>query len=147
MDNRFIGTKIIIAEAMTRAAYVAFRGWQLPADENGADEGYLVEYEPDGKPNVEGRAGYVSWTPKAAFDAAYKSRPLVPGLLPHQQRVVDECAEMNERTGKLGAFIATDIFATLDQAEKDRLVKQAGLMNQLVNVLSERIQAFPKGGA
>jgi hypothetical protein len=69
---RFIGTKIIIAEAMTRAAYVAFRGWQLPADENGADEGYLVEYEPDGKPNVPGRDGYVSWTPKSAFDNAYR---------------------------------------------------------------------------
>jgi hypothetical protein len=70
--NRFIGTKIVIAEAMTRAAYVAFRGWQLPADENGADDGYLVEYEPDGKPNVPGRAGYVSWSPKAVFDAAYR---------------------------------------------------------------------------
>ena len=69
---RFIGTKIILAEAMTRAAYVAFRGWQLPANENGADPGYLVEYEPDGKPNVPGRDGYVSWTPKAAFDNAYR---------------------------------------------------------------------------
>ena len=70
--NRFIGTKIIIAEAMTRAAYNLFRGWTLPADENGADEGYLVEYQDGGKPNVLGRAGYVSWSPKEKFDAAYR---------------------------------------------------------------------------
>lgn len=145
--NRFIGTKVILAKPMTRAEYCAFRGWQVPGDENGHDQGHLVEYEPDGKPNVEGHAGYVSWTPKHAFDAAYRECPLVPGLALHQQRVIDECAEMNERMGKLSAFITTDIFVGLDQAEKNRLVKQAGLMNQLVDVLSERIQAFPKGGA
>jgi hypothetical protein len=70
--TRFIGTKIITAEPMTRAAYNEFRGWALPANENGADDGYLVEYEPDGKPNVPGRAGYVSWSPKTVFDAAYR---------------------------------------------------------------------------
>jgi hypothetical protein len=70
--GRFIGTKLIIAEAMTRAAYNAFRGWAMPPDEDGAEAGYLVEYEADGKPNVPGRAGYVTWTPKRAFDAAYR---------------------------------------------------------------------------
>lgn len=70
--SRYIGTKIILAEAMTRAAYNAFRGWQLPSDENGGDEGYLVEYTDGGKPNVPGRAGYVSWSPKEQFDNAYR---------------------------------------------------------------------------
>ena len=38
--------------AMTRLEYNQFRGWELPADENGADEGYLVEYVgPGQKPN------------------------------------------------------------------------------------------------
>lgn len=68
----FIGTKIVSAEAMTRAAYNLFRGWALPADENGDDEGYLVEYQDGGKPNVQGRAGYVSWSPKEQFDKAYR---------------------------------------------------------------------------
>lgn len=68
----FIGTKVITAEAMTRAAYNEFRGWVLPADENGADAGYLVEYQDGGKPNVPGRTGYVSWSPKEQFDAAYR---------------------------------------------------------------------------
>ena len=42
MSDLYIGTKMINAEPMTRAAYNVFRGWELPADENGDDEGYLV---------------------------------------------------------------------------------------------------------
>lgn len=70
--KRYIGTKLIAAVAMTRAAYNDFRGWALPADENGADDGYLVEYLDGGKPNVPSHAGYVSWSPKEQFDAAYR---------------------------------------------------------------------------
>lgn len=67
----FIGTKIIKAEPMNRECYNLFRGWKLPDDENGEDAGYLVEYVDGGKPNVEGHAGYVSWSPKEQFDNAY----------------------------------------------------------------------------
>lgn len=70
--QKFYGTKQIAAKPMTRLEYNQFRGWQLPADENGADEGYLVEYLDGGKPNVEGYAGYVSWSPKKQFEAAYQ---------------------------------------------------------------------------
>jgi hypothetical protein len=57
---------------MTRLAYNEYRGWTLPADENGADEGYLVEYLDGGKPNHPSHAGYISWSPKAQFDVAYR---------------------------------------------------------------------------
>lgn len=57
---------------MTRASYNALRGWTLPADENGGDDGYLVEYTDGGKPNHEDFAGYVSWSPKEQFDNAYR---------------------------------------------------------------------------
>jgi hypothetical protein len=72
MPKLFIGTKIIRAEPMTRAAYTTFRGWTLPANENGSDEGYLVEYLDGGKPNVGTHAGYVSWSPAEPFDNAYR---------------------------------------------------------------------------
>ena len=72
MSETYIGTKLIKAEAMNRAQYNAFRGWELPADENGADEGYLVEYLDGGKPNTTTHAGYVSWSPKEQFDNAYR---------------------------------------------------------------------------
>jgi hypothetical protein len=68
----FIGTKLVKMLAMTRAEYNAFRGWELPANENGADDGYLVEYLDGGKPNTPQYAGYVSWSPKAQADAAYR---------------------------------------------------------------------------
>lgn len=71
MEN-YYGTKRIAAKPMTRAEYNQFRGWELPSNENGADDGYLVEYLDGGKPNVEGFAGYVSWSPKEQFDNAYQ---------------------------------------------------------------------------
>ena len=71
--QQFYGTKNIAAKPMTRLEYNQFRKWELPSNENGEDEGYLVEYLDGGKPNVEGYAGYVSWSPKEQFDAAYKA--------------------------------------------------------------------------
>lgn len=70
--KRYIGTKIVKMKPMNRADYKALRGWILPEDENGADEGYLVEYTDGGKPNLEGYAGYVSWSPKEQADRAYR---------------------------------------------------------------------------
>ena len=78
MSETYIGTKLIKAEVMTRAEYNAFRGWELPTDENGADEGYLVEYLDGGKPNTTTHAGYVSWSPKEQFDNAYRKTSGMP---------------------------------------------------------------------
>ena len=73
--TQHIGVKLINAYPMTRLAYNDFRGWELPSDENGSDEGYLVEYLDGGKPNTDRFNGYVSWSPKDVFDKAY--RPVV----------------------------------------------------------------------
>ena len=70
--KRYIGTKVINAKPMTRLEYNQFRGWELPADENGADEGYLVEYIDGGAANTAQYAGYVSWSPKDVFERAYR---------------------------------------------------------------------------
>lgn len=68
----FIGTKTVYAKPMTRGDYNALRGWEVPADENPADEGYLVEYTDGGRANVAGFAGYVSWSPEDVFRRAYR---------------------------------------------------------------------------
>ncbi len=68
----YYGTKQIRAIPMTRGEYNTLRGWQIPADENPADGGYLVEYLDGGKPNVEGYDGYISWSPTDVFEAAYQ---------------------------------------------------------------------------
>jgi hypothetical protein len=69
--KQYIGVKLINAKPMTRAAYNEFRGWQLPANENGDDEGFLVEYLDGGKANTDLYAGYVSWSPAEVFHNAY----------------------------------------------------------------------------
>ena len=67
------GTKAILAAPMTRQEYNDYRGWTLPADENGDDAGFLVEYLDGGKSNHENHAGYISWSPKEVFENAYKA--------------------------------------------------------------------------
>ena len=57
---------------MNRQNYNDFRGWTLPSDEEGTDEGYLVEYIDGGKANTDIYDGYVSWSPKDVFDRAYR---------------------------------------------------------------------------
>lgn len=69
----YVGMKVVHAEAMTREAYNVLRGWQLPADEDGSDEGYIVEYADGiGVPNHKGFNGYISWSPKDVFEGSYK---------------------------------------------------------------------------
>lgn len=61
--KQYIGSKIVTAQSMSRGEYNDYRGWIIPPDENPADEGYLVRYQPD---------GYESWSPKEIFEAAYR---------------------------------------------------------------------------
>lgn len=65
-------------------------------------------------------------------------------LQPHQQRVVDEKAELDEKLDNLMAFTCTSpIFETLPTAEKGRLLEQRRVMHEYSKILGERIAAFP----
>lgn len=68
----YIGTKRIMAAPMTRGEYNAYRGWEIPANEEPADPGYLVEYRDGGKPNDSRHAGYISWSPADVFERSYR---------------------------------------------------------------------------
>lgn len=63
-------------------------------------------------------------------------------LAPHQQRVIGEKRELDDRLGKLVAFIDSAIFDGLDAEEQDRLRRQAACMADLSQILGERIAAF-----
>lgn len=142
------GTKRVHAKPMNRGDYNSYRGWEVPADENPADEGYLVEDADGGRGNDSRHAGYISWSPKDVFERSYKEVKTVPGLAPHQQRVVDEHAECLERLRKLRAFIgdAKGPFRQLDDAERHRLMHQEDVMTELAMVLAERarVRAAPQ---
>ena len=62
----------------------------------------------------------------------------------HQQRVIDEKAELDEKLVKLGAFISSSsVFLSLPEDEQLRLKTQAMHMSSYSKVLGERIAAFP----
>ena len=60
--KKYTRVKTIKAKPMSRGDYNEYRGWEIPADENSADEGYLVKYQD----------GYESWSPKYVFEDAYR---------------------------------------------------------------------------
>lgn len=59
--QKYIGVKQVEAKPMTRGEYNDYRGWTVPADENPADEGYLVKHSDN----------YVSWIAKDEFEKTY----------------------------------------------------------------------------
>lgn len=63
-------------------------------------------------------------------------------LLPHQQRVIDEKAELDSRLNKLLAFTAAEGFFKLQIEEQGRMKEQAEYMQAYSNVLGARIAAF-----
>lgn len=80
----YIGVKVIHAAPMTLGEYHKLRKWTLPAnkdahqdiDQDANKEGYLVEYTDKEDGNVKGFNGYVSWSPKDVFEAAYVKIPV-----------------------------------------------------------------------
>lgn len=64
-------------------------------------------------------------------------------MQPHQQRVVDEKHDLDEKLSKLDHFFGTAIFAVLPYDEKARMQRQAKHMAAYSDVLGERIAAFP----
>lgn len=63
--------------------------------------------------------------------------------LPHQQRVVDEKRELDDKAKKLTDFIcANPMFKTLDKDEQHRLKEQYFVMGQYSEILGRRIAAF-----
>lgn len=80
------------------------------------------------------------------FAATYDAEPSPSNssLPPHQQRVLDEKRELDEKLQKLTAFISSEKFTTIvqDEAERGRLVCQEETMKDYSAILAERIEAF-----
>ena len=129
----YTGTKQVRATPMNRADYNILRGWQLPSDEDGTDEGYLVEYVDGGKANVEGYAGYISWSPKGVFEMAYNPCGT------YKQRLQIEYYELQEKVVKLQAFVNTESYDKLEELQRLYLLGQLASMKAYLNYLHLRI--------
>jgi hypothetical protein len=64
-------------------------------------------------------------------------------MAPHQERVVQEKKELDEKLAKLDAFGRTDFYKTLPDDEQGRLNRQHSFMEEYSRILGERIAAFP----
>ena len=63
-------------------------------------------------------------------------------MVPHEQRVVAEKAELEERRIKLAAFTTTPTFAALPEEDKLLLLAQHKVMHEYVRILEKRIARF-----
>lgn len=64
------------------------------------------------------------------------------GRPPHQQRVVDERTDLDDKLSKLNGFFLAPLFSTLPAAEQGRMRTQAVAMRTYSEILTERIAAF-----
>lgn len=151
--KKYTGVKEILATPMNRKEYIDYRGWELPADENGDDEGFLVEYvqsETSPNQNHPAHAGYISWSPKDVFEESYISTDVLINKTkafgeyePHQQRVIDELKDLTKKSFDLSNFIKTEFFTErLDSEEQQRLKQQLIVMQTYESVLIQRINNF-----
>lgn len=63
-------------------------------------------------------------------------------MQPHQQRVVDEKNELENKCTALDNFIGGTIFNSLSEGERSLLSKQLGWMKGYLSVLVQRIDGF-----
>ena len=113
------------AQLMTRGAYNEFRGWEVPADENANDAGYLVQQS-------IGDTAHVAWYPSEIFEALYGVSDTP------KQRVSLELTARKAELTALEQFINKDQPAFIDDSQWQYLHTQASIMREFVNVLTVR---------
>jgi hypothetical protein len=131
--QQYTGTKTLFATPMNRADYNVYRGWGLPADEDGTDEGYLVEYTDGGEANHPDHAGYISWSPKEQFDNAYD---LSGNAL---ERLKIELEDLTIRIDGLIAYTGTDRHMSLHKNAQRDLRMQLKCMREYSVIMNRRI--------
>lgn len=102
------------------------------------------EQEKDGQPGyaVKYADGYISWSPKDVFEQAYIAIGHVQHLSAHQQRVIGEKAQLDDKAVKLEVFFGTTVYQGLPPEEQERLTVQLSCMREYAGILAERIAAF-----
>lgn len=122
--KKYIGKKSIMASPMSKSDAEIVLNRKLP-EAKGGEDGYLVEYED----------GYLSWSPKETFEAAYKIAET------HLDRLLIESEELKQRKSKLRAFILSEEgFHKLDNETRNLLLRQYSVMSEYFLLLIKRIQ-------
>ena len=120
-----------------------FLAWKLPGD-FGPDAGVTFNpghITPSSPHWPTGTNLLTAAQARQMFEHVTADEP-AEGLQPHQQRVITEKADLDEKLVKLIAFFQTPVFADLSEAERSRMRNQARFMDGYSAVLGERIAAF-----
>ncbi|MDW2645940.1 hypothetical protein RYZ59_20495 [Citrobacter sp. HN-141] len=138
MDKQaFASISIVNAIPMTRQAYNDMRGWKLPENENGKDEGYLVE-----QIDFNSVDSHVTWVPKDAFERHHLAMGVnAEHTLPWKLRELAEKAQLDQRLSGLTIYLETEHFKSLSSAQRLLLNEQHRLMTEYSNVLQVRLDS------
>lgn len=137
--HTYVGTKVVHAVPMSRGDYNELRGWEVPADENPDDLGYLVQYADGGAPNVDGFGGYVSWSPKDVFEGSYTTGVVLKETT-FLDRMEKELTELTERCEKLHKFVNSVKFGSLDPISQHDMRQQLTAMENYQWHLQARLK-------
>lgn len=123
--KKYIDTKQVEAEPMTMGeAYEKgfLQAGRVPSEAEKDKDGYHVKY----------KDGYESWSPKEAFDEAYKiaDTPL--------DRMRIESDELFKKLNGLASFIENEKFKELDSITKGMLKVQYRMMSNYYQILNQR---------
>lgn len=99
----------VTAIEMTRQEYNEIRGWELPADENGDDEGFLIE-DPAGQKNTPDYDGFVQWLPKAEFERKFTSDKAVT-----EQELAEKAVAPRVTKEQIDALMGRVAYVTVQQ--------------------------------
>ena len=127
----YIGKKTIMAKPMTRLEYNKYRNWELPEDEDGNDDGMLVEYIDGGKSNHPNHSGYISWSPLDVFEKAYKPAN------DYKERLQIEHDELNEKMVALKEAVENK---QVPESAVAILIEQYHAMEEYLDILKIRLK-------
>lgn len=129
MKQLMMNSGVVTGTPMTRGEYCIFRGWPLPINEDGTDEGMLINF-----------AHHSAWWPKESISTYFSE---VPENVPEwQAQVTREHNQQVVKAQKLREFLASDKFLSLAPAEQLRLTRQYTAMGQYIQVLGERMDGW-----
>ena len=128
--KNYIGTKEVKARPMNRLDYNGYRGWELWTDENGEEEGYLVEYTNGSLKNHQNHDGYITWSPSGVFEESYRETTT------YQDRLKIEYNDLCDKVEKLAKALEKDL---VPSSQQPILIKQLSVMGKYSNILLERI--------
>lgn len=119
--SSFTCHKNVKASKMSKLEYAKLMGNPEPYED---EPGYVVVYED----------GYISWSPKEAFEGGYKL------FETFTDRLVNEMEDLGVKIGKLEDFLLSDKSNSVDKVQKELLTIQLFAMRAYYSSIIARLK-------